>query len=120
MNAQARALIFYTTASKLGQHKCVLSLSDMIGHLANVCNLASVNDDNIEVLTEDYNEQLFVPGNFRVVSFNNEAGQVANNTTAADPQILKGTRCMDAVNAAADRRAANINLSQSRRLLISP
>ena len=108
MDAQARALIFYTTVSKLGQHKRVLSPSDMIGHLADVCNLASVNDNNIEVLTEDYNAQLFVPDNFRVVSFNNDAGQVVNTTTTVDPQILKGTGGMDAATAPADRRVANI------------
>ena len=82
MDAQARALTFYTTVRKSGQHKRVLSPSAIIGHLADVCNLASINDNNIEVLTEDYNAQLFVPGNFHVVSFHNEAGQVVNTTTA--------------------------------------
>ena len=64
---------------------------------------------NILLLTEDYSEQLLVPGEFRVISFHDESGQVvAGTTTAADPQILKATG--DAANptAAVNRRAVNI------------
>ena len=63
----------------------------------------------ILLLTEDYSEQLLVPGEFRVISFHDESGQVvAGTTTAADPQILKATG--DAANptAAVNRRAVNI------------
>ena len=57
---------------------------------------------------EDYNEQLFVPGEFRVISFHGEFGQVVDTTTAADPQILKATGDAATPTAAGNRRAANV------------
>ena len=55
----------------------------------------------MDVLTEDYNGQLMVPANFRVVAFHNEAGQVVNNTTTIpNLQILRGMGNMDAATAA--------------------
>ena len=111
INAQQRTLTFYTTKRKLDLLKPVLSPSDRISHLAETCNLGTLHDNNMDVLTEDYTmgNLHIIPGNFCVVSFHNEAGQVVNNTTTfADPKILKGTGGMDAATATTDRRAANI------------
>jgi len=64
MDPQAQALIYFATVSKLEQHKRQLGPSDRMNHLASVCNLDTLMNTNIQLLTEDYNEQLFVPGNF--------------------------------------------------------
>ena len=63
---------------------------------------------NIQLLTEDYNEQLFVPGNFHVISFHSEAGQVVEITTAADSQILKAAGDAATPTVVGNRRVANI------------
>ena len=77
--------------------------------MASVCNLDTLVNTNILLLTKDYNEQLFVLRYFRVISFHDEPGQVvADTTTAADPQILKATGDAATPTAAANRRAANI------------
>ena len=73
MEPQDRALICFATASKLEQHKRQLDPSETMNHLASVCNLDTLMNTNILLLTEDYNEQLFVPGDFRAISFRYES-----------------------------------------------
>ena len=68
MNSQARALTYFATVRKLEQHKCQLGPSDRMNHLASVCNLDTLMNTNILLLTEDYNNQLFIPGDFCVIS----------------------------------------------------
>ena len=47
-------------------------------------------------------------GIFRVISFHNEAGQVVDIATAADPQVLKAVGDVATPTAAVNRRVANI------------
>ena len=73
VDPHARAFIHFATVSKLEQHKRQLDPSETMNHLASVCNLDTLMNTNILLLTEDYNEQLFVPGDFRAISFRYES-----------------------------------------------
>ena len=78
-------------------------------HLASVCNIDTLMNTNIQLVAEDYSEQLFVPGGYRVIFFHDESDQVVANTiTTADPQILKETGDTANPTAATNRRATSI------------
>ena len=56
MDPQDRALIYFATVSKLEQHKCKLDPSERMNHLASMCNLDTLMNTNIQLVTDDYNE----------------------------------------------------------------
>ena len=117
MDAKHRALTFYTTKSKLDLLKCVLSPSDRISHLAETCNLGTLHDNNMDVFTEDYNGQLMVPANFRVVAFHNEAGQTP--LLLPIPRLSRGQRIWmpPRLPRTVERRISNLSLL--KQILIS-
>ena len=56
MAPQGRVLIYFATVSKLEQHKRQLDPSERMNHLASVCNLDTLMNTNISLVTDDYNE----------------------------------------------------------------